>query len=170
MIVDILGRYWDKVDRKGPDDCWLWFGARTTGGYGQLSNGTVKRNRARRSLATHIALAIDGQARPSPEHVAMHRCDNPRCVNPRHLQWGTQQENMIDRSYKEAVRKQIIAEQDMDEAAGRLNGSKRAKLSEEDVRRIRTSKKTTIALAEEMGVTNQAISNVRTGRTWSSIV
>lgn len=29
-------RFWDKVRKAGPDDCWEWWGSLTRGGYGQL--------------------------------------------------------------------------------------------------------------------------------------
>lgn len=38
--------------------------------------------------------------------VAMHSCNNPRCVNPSHLSWGTQSRN-IKQAYKDGNRKTI---------------------------------------------------------------
>jgi hypothetical protein len=34
---------------------------------------------------------------PSPKHLAVHSCDVPTCVNPAHLRWATQKENMNDK-------------------------------------------------------------------------
>lgn len=36
------------------------------------------------------------QATIPPGYVIMHLCDTPRCINPKHLQLGTQKENMLD--------------------------------------------------------------------------
>lgn len=51
----------------------------------------------RRRKATHIILERSRGPRPSPEHGALHSCDNPPCCNPLHLRWGTQFENAGDR-------------------------------------------------------------------------
>jgi hypothetical protein len=171
MILDLLARYWAKVDRRGPDECWRWKGARTEGGYGQIAAGTTRRGRGVRVLATHVALAIDNRPRPSSGHVAMHKCDNPLCVNPDHLAWGTHFENMADMRAKERSGAQRRAAALIDANAVRLGrGTALMKLTEDQVRYIRSSDKTILALAEELGVTNQCISKVRLGKTWRHVV
>lgn len=85
----LADRFWEKVDRRGPDECWPWMGVRTSNGYGQL--WYARRHRP----ATHIALALDG--RPVPKGMAAcHHCDNPPCLNPAHLFVGTNSDNMRD--------------------------------------------------------------------------
>lgn len=170
MILKLLERYWAKVDRRGDDECWPWRGARTSGGYGQLSSGSTKRNRATLSLATHIALAIDGKPRPSEEMVAMHQCDNPRCVNPRHLSWGTHDQNMADMLAKGRSGPQIRAAKSMDEAALNLTPRSRvAKLTADDIRHIRTCKERTCDLARRYDVTWSCIDSIRRRLSWKHI-
>ncbi|WP_257556500.1 hypothetical protein [Sphingobium sp. CFD-2] len=83
--VTVEQDFWSKVDRKGDDECWLWTGAKNDGGYGTLST----------RKASHVSLEIDGRPRP-PKAFALHSCDNPPCVNPKHLRWGSNKENMRD--------------------------------------------------------------------------
>lgn len=170
MMIQLLERFWKKVKRGAPDDCWPWQGSRTQGQYGQMASGGYRRSKATRILATHISLAIDNRFRPSPQHVAMHLCDNPICVNPKHLQWGTLIENHRDMVMKErsAAQKRAIAA--MDEAATDLRlPIRNTKMTPDLVRMIRASPKTTIALAAELQVTNQCISSIRTRKTWRHI-
>ncbi len=77
----------DFIDRSG--SCWLWTGPTNSGGYGFWSN------RGERGLAHRIALAR-ATPPPRPGLFACHRCDTPGCVNPRHLYWGTVQDNTDD--------------------------------------------------------------------------
>lgn len=82
---------------RGDDECWGWSGCDNGVGYGYLRIDKKLR------LATHVALELDGRPRPSDAHSACHHCDNPPCTNPKHLFWGTHQENMQDCARKGRV-------------------------------------------------------------------
>lgn len=91
---DDAERFWTKVDKAGADDCWPWTASKNGDGRGQFSFG------GRRHMAPRIAWSLE-HGEPFPEHLmACHSCDNPSCVNPRHIWPGTMRDNAID-----AVRK-----------------------------------------------------------------
>lgn len=86
----IENRFWPRVERRGPDECWLWTGKRNAKGY-----GVIGRN-GRRTIATQISWEL-AQGSPVPaELLVCHSCDNPPCVNPAHLWLGTNSDNMRD--------------------------------------------------------------------------
>lgn len=39
-----------------------------------------------------------------PDMMALHHCDNPRCVNPEHLYWGTDRDNVRDMYQRKRAR------------------------------------------------------------------
>lgn len=79
-------------DAGGPDDCWEWKGARTACGHGKFSHA----GQTRRTVSAH-RFSYQMFVGPIPEGlVVRHRCDNPPCCNPQHLQLGTQADNVAD--------------------------------------------------------------------------
>jgi HNH endonuclease len=50
----------------------------------------------KRRRHSHLAWEDANQASLLPGAVIMHTCDNPRCINPKHLVLGTQAENIRD--------------------------------------------------------------------------
>lgn len=73
-----------------PGDCWVWTGNRPSGLYGHFSVN-LKSVKAHRWMYEHI----NG---PIPEGlVVRHKCDNPPCVKPSHLQVGTVADNVRDK-------------------------------------------------------------------------
>lgn len=86
---DVKARFWAKVDKRGPDDCWHWLGS-NDGSYGQFWLF------GKRVRATRLSLAMaTGEPIDNPK-LACHTCDNPPCVNPAHLWWGTMSDNIKD--------------------------------------------------------------------------
>lgn len=140
-------RFWAQVEKRGKSECWPWTGARTKHGYGRpMIDG--KRVMAHR-LALQFATGRD------PEGLfALHSCDNPNCVNPGHLRWGTQLENICDR----------VSRNRNGAARGTANGSN--KLSVEQVRAIRADQRTSREIAREYGISQPTVAAIKCGKIW----
>jgi hypothetical protein len=119
---------WMKIDvSEDLDKCWEWLGYRSSG-YGRVDILGRKGVYAHRVayLATHPGeVTLDSR----DGIFILHRCDNRVCCNPRHLYIGDHKQNMKDK----AVRGRC--------ADFRGTRSAMSKLTEEDVRMIRSMKK-----------------------------
>jgi hypothetical protein len=139
--------YWSKVEKAGQDDCWEWQATLDDYGYGTCN--IMRMNKAHR-----VAVLLDG--RDPTGKIVRHSCDNPKCVNPRHLLLGTHADNVADCVSRNR------------NAVGIRNG--RSKLNPSKVRAIRKSKATNAALAQQYGVDPTAIKCARIRQTWKRVI
>jgi predicted DNA-binding protein (UPF0251 family) len=74
------------------DACVEWVGSVRRHGYGQVRIG--------KSIASAHRVAYEIHRGSAAGMFVLHKCDNPRCINPAHLFLGTQRDNMVDMTSK----------------------------------------------------------------------
>jgi hypothetical protein len=90
-----LERFLAKIDRSsGPNACWLWLGWKTPFGHGQYKFGPQG---AVPWKAHRLAWALVNGEIPEGHHIH-HKCNNPSCVNPSHLEPVTPREHVIEKT------------------------------------------------------------------------
>lgn len=94
MMKPLEQRFWNKVE-KG-QRCWKWLGAKKKNGYGNFGTpqGTW--------IAHRMAFLLSAGSINVNLYV-LHSCDNPSCVNPKHLFQGTQKQNLEDAKEKSRI-------------------------------------------------------------------
>lgn len=123
--------------------CMEWTGRVDKDGYGVVRVFGIKDRRASR-----VAYSVFVGEIPSGAQV-LHKCDNPRCINPKHLFLGTCADNMKDKSKK-----------------GRHHN---ARLTDQEVRAIRESNETMRLLAERYCLSIPSIQQIKERRSYKHI-
>ena len=164
MAKSLIERFWEKVDKRGPDECWSWVAGIDSRGYGQIhigGLGTVNKKQLAHRLSYEIHNGIIERFSGNQRVCILHKCDNPVCVNPNHLFTGTHQDNSDDKISKGRI----------DERLGSKNAN--AKLNDYSVRVIKrllgfkTLSQSTIG--EAFGITGGAIGDIHRGKNWSHV-
>jgi hypothetical protein len=133
------------------DSCWEWTGTKDGGGYGIIKCDGVYKYVHRIMYELHKENIPEGM-------IIRHKCDNPSCVNPQHLEVGTHCDNARDR----------------DERQRNVKGERvhTAKLTESDVSEIRMLIKNGLSNKEVaiiFNVSDMTISGIKTNRTWKHV-
>ena len=144
--MELTERFWQKVRKT--DSCWLWTSALDTHGYGQFKLG------GRTKMAHRLVMGD-----PKGKHV-LHRCDNPRCVNPDHLFIGCHADNMRDMAAKgrgkaprgEATKMAKITEKQAKEVVSRLNNGEKM-----------------VVIARMMEISYHIVANIKRGSSWKHL-
>lgn len=155
-----INRFWKYV--KKSDDCWNWIGPLSNRGYGRFFIGSRPGNSW---LAHRFSWAVHYGNIPSGLFVC-HHCDNPGCVNPKHLFVGTQFDNMSD-----AAKKGHLPQQRYPWLfAGERNG--RSKLTEKDVREIRrlSAIQGQRPIADQFGISRSLVRHIQAWRNWTHVI
>jgi hypothetical protein len=95
LSLEEMAEFWGKVDRSGgPDACWEWQGKRNYRGYGQKVLNRLSMSR-KITGAHRVAYYLHHGVHPG-DLIVRHKCDNPSCCNPAHLELGTIADNNRD--------------------------------------------------------------------------
>lgn len=145
-------RFWEKVDIPESDDaCWEWRASLFKDGYGKFWLDRTMKRAHRVSYEMHVGEA--GEL-----HV-LHECDNRKCVNPKHLFLGTNDENVKDKIAKGRMPKPPSFE-------GARNPA--SKVDDKVVSEIRAAYAvggvSQYALADKYGLTQSHVSNIINGK------
>lgn len=142
-----------KVDANG---CWVWQGSKKRNGYGQMGYHT------RSSECAHRVAYFELVGVLPVGHIVRHTCDNPACVNPKHLTSGTPADNIRDM--------QVRNRANYTNACKGSAVKHLAKLNEAAVLEIRQQTKVPQkVLAQMYGVTRAVISKILLRQTWKHI-
>lgn len=149
-----IDNFWNKVDIKSDSECWKWAGCKIPGGYGYFKLGRKMQGAHRASWLINCGSIPGGL-------FVLHKCDNPPCVNPRHLWLGTAKDNTRDMF-------------DKNRSYDRRGGNNpRAKLMEKQVKEIRelyeTKRYSYQDLANTFKVSKGVISHIFNKRSWNYI-
>jgi hypothetical protein len=93
---DLITRFKMKMGIPNKDECMIFIGAKQKiNGYGKFMMGSRKEKNKNAYLAHRVSYQLFKGNIPKGMCV-LHRCDQPACVNPKHLFLGTQRDNMHD--------------------------------------------------------------------------
>lgn len=134
-----MERFWSKVDKRGPDECWEWQGRLRKDGYANFFF-------SKRSVLAHRQAFELHNGRPA-NGVVMHSCNNKRCCNPAHLVEGTQQQNCID-AYRDGLKPKTL----------KLSGEEVA-----EIRWLRAIGARNGDVAASYGISKQHVSSITSG-------
>ena len=144
-----LERFEAKFIPEPNSGCWLWEAVVAVDRDGGARPGFRLNGKYRQGH--RVSYELYRGPIPDGMHVC-HTCDNGFCVNPDHLFLGSRQDNMDDMVKKGR------------QARGARHGS--AKLSESQVLAIREDARVHRLIAQEYGVSQSVVSNIKTGKLW----
>lgn len=151
----LLDKFWEHVDKRSDDECWLWTGRKNRQGYGILSEYGRNIRAHRLSYEIHNGPLLDGMA-------VCHQCDTPACVNPHHLWLGTLQDNNADRAAKgRTISGRTYGE---DHALAKLTAAQVV-----EIRRRCDAGEMLQTIADDYGISDSNVLAIKQRKTWKHV-
>ena len=141
ITPDVVKRFWSLVNKCGPanpslGECWVWIGSSHGDGYGHFRVG-------HKVLKAHRFSYEISVIKPGDEQIIRHKCDNPPCVRPDHLEIGLPIDNVSD----------MVLRKRRADFSGQNNGmSKLSNLQREQIRDLYKSGVGPKAIAKQFGL------------------
>ncbi|MCG7598892.1 hypothetical protein MHM84_03775 [Halomonas sp. McH1-25] len=132
--------------------CVEWFGNINNNGYGRICIKRQVQLAHRVSYCHHNNVNI----RDIEHLVIRHRCDNPLCINPEHLEPGTRTDNARDR-----------VERGRGHRGERTGGSLLREDEVRDIRKRAANGESQSSIAKLYGVTSSAIHYIVSRKNWA---
>jgi hypothetical protein len=151
--LPLSARLFRFAQKRGEDECWPWNGFRNEQGYGMIRYNRKQSFAHRLSYEIHVGPIPDGL-------LVLHSCDNPCCVNPKHLRPGSHLDNADD----------MIERNRHTPCPGEANGN--AKLTDIDVIGIKVALAKGLSLnrtAAQFKISKRTVLDIKHRRTWRHI-
>jgi hypothetical protein len=130
--------------------CLEWQGRRCPLGYGRLS--WKGRDQYAHRLSCELA---HGEC---PDHMeTLHECDNRACINSDHLRWGTHAENQADMVRRDRINPRLGSDHHS------------STLTNEIVLAIVGDQRRQIDIANQYGIAEAHVSQIKTGKLWGHL-
>lgn len=155
-----LAKFWNRVLKRGPDECWPWTAGCFSNGYGCVSlyGGSY--------IASRVAFFLTTGVDPMSLYTC-HHCDNPPCCNPNHFFAGTAKQNGEDMAKKGRA---ISGYHAPEAVQGEGNGNSKLTTAEViEIRQLRRSGTRTMELVHKYGVTKNMINKIVRRDFWKHI-
>ncbi len=146
-----IQKFVEKAINSSTNECIIWpFKLSTDTAYPNFT-----KNGRKHVVSRYVLEATVGPPKNNKQ-MALHApiiCHNKKCINPKHLRWGDDHENYIDKTLDGTVNR------------GERHGI--SKLTQESVLYIRKSSMQTSVLAKLYGVSASTICDIKSRRTWA---
>lgn len=155
LTTPALVRFWNSTDKSGGSDaCWECCLGKDKDGYAHI---VIE---GKRTIAHRYSWQLHNGYIPAGMWV-LHSCDNPPCVNPKHLFLGTCQDNIDDKMTKGRHK------------GPRGESNRGSKLSKTQVIRVRLLRRifgyTYPKLSKMFGIHKNTAQRICTGKLWSHL-